>query len=139
MPAGTTLLLLNSHQDTIDLLSDWFAAQGAIVHYARTLELCRQSDKARALLEAIRPHVILFDLAVPYRQNWECLQRMMAAHAFDAIPVILTTANRRALDELVGPTDAFEILGTPHDLWQLQDLIEWRLAGGHAVRARTRQ
>jgi hypothetical protein len=75
------LLLLNSHTETIDLLTDWFGALGAT-------------------------------------------------------PIVLTTVNKQALDQLVGPTEAFEIVGTPHDLWKLQDLVEWRLAShAHATRS----
>ena len=49
---------------------------------------------------------------------------------------MLTTVNKQALDQLVGPTEAFEIVGTPHDLWKLQDLVEWRLASpAHAMRS----
>jgi hypothetical protein len=53
-----------------------------------------------------------------------------------ATPIILTTVNKQALDQLVGPTEAFEIVGTLHDLWKLQDLVEWRLAShAHAMRS----
>lgn len=121
-------MVLNSHADTIELLADWFGAQGAVVHHARSLELCRNLEEARSLLTTVRPDVVLFDLAVPYDLNWRCFQRLVDARIFGSVPIVLTTANRRALDQLVGPTDAFEIIGTPHDLWRLQDLIEWRLA-----------
>ena len=131
MTAGLTILLLNSHPDTLELLTDWFGAQGATVHQARTSEMCRRHDEARALLDLMKPNVILFDLAIPYRQNWECLQRLIQSGLFGSIPVVLTTPNRRALDQLVGDTGAFEVIGTPHDLWRLQELIEWRVAGGH--------
>lgn len=127
MIRGLTLLLLNSQADTIDLLEDWFGAHGAVVHHARSLELCRDLNEAALLTELIRPHVILFDLSIPYRQSWECFQRLTAAGIFGNVPIVLTTTNRRALDELVGPTDAFEVIGTSRDLSKLQELIEWRL------------
>jgi len=126
---GITLLLLNSNTDTIELLTDWFGALGAIVHHARSLDLCVRLDDARKLVETIDPDAILFDLAVPYDRNWTCFQRLQTIGLFDAIPVILTTVNRRALDHIVGPKEAFEVLGTPNDLWKLQDLVQWRIAG----------
>lgn len=30
--------------------------------------------------------------------------------------IVLTTTNKKRLEELVGPTDAFEIVGKPYDL-----------------------
>jgi CheY-like chemotaxis protein len=123
------LLVLNSHPETVELLTDWFAALGATVHYGRTSELCGNAAAARDIVESTRPTVVLFDLAVPYARNWQCFQHVANSGLFGATPIVLTTVNARALDELVGPTHAFEIIGTPHDLWKLQDLIEWRLAG----------
>jgi CheY-like chemotaxis protein len=126
---GVTLLLLNGHADTIQLLADWFGALGATVHHGHTLDLCTDTETGRRMIETVRPKVILFDLAVPYERNWQCLQRLQAMGMFGAIPVVLTTVNARALERLVGPTEAFEVIGTPHDLWQLQDLVEWRISG----------
>ena len=125
---GVTVLLLNSQPDTITLLSDWFGALGAAVHHLKTLELCRRMDESRTLVNTIRPDVVLFDLSIPYAQNWECFQHVRDGGLFGSTPVVLTTTNRRALDQVVGPTEAFEIIGTPHDLWHLQELIEWRVA-----------
>ena len=133
---GQVLLLLNSHAETIDLLTDWFGALGAGVHHARTADLCGNPDHARTVVETIKPTVVLFDLAVPYARNWHCFQHVASSGVFGATPIILTTANKQALDQLVGPTEAFEIVGTPHDLWKLQDLVEWRLARhAHAMRS----
>jgi CheY-like chemotaxis protein len=133
-----TILLLNSQPDTITLLTDWFGALGSRVHHTRTLELCQRVDEARTLIDTIEPSVILFDLAVPYTQNWQCFRGLSESGIFGDRPVILTTANRRAVDQIIGPTDAFEILGTPHDLWHLQELIEWRIAGKRTSATGTR-
>jgi CheY-like chemotaxis protein len=130
------LLLLNSHSDTIDLLTDWFGALGATVHHARTADLCAGLDQARAMVETIRPTVVLFDLAIPYERHWHCFQHIANAGVFGAVPIVLTTVNKDALESLVGPTHAFEIVGTPHDLRKRQDLVEWRL-GGRARVARS--
>lgn len=135
---GVTLLLLNSQPDTITLLSDWFGALGASVHHLKTLELCHRLDESRALINTIHPDVVLFDLSIPYAQNWQCLQHVTAAGLFGSTPVILTTTNRRALDQIVGQTDAFEIIGTPHDLWRLQELVEWRVEGKRSSHTPTR-
>jgi len=135
---GITLLLLNSQPDTITLLSDWFGALGATVHHLKSLELCHRIEESRTLLNTIRPDVILFDLSIPYSQNWECFKHLTEVGLFGASPVILTTTNRRALDQIVGATDAFEVIGTPHDLWHLQELVGWRVADRRSSHKSTR-
>ncbi|HXD15913.1 MAG TPA: hypothetical protein VN654_02785 [Vicinamibacterales bacterium] len=126
---GLTLLLVNSSVDTIELLTDWFTALGAVVHHLRGLDLCANIGEARQLVQTINPDVVLFDLAVPYDRNWKCFEYLRRNAVFAAVPIITTTVNRRALEEISGPKDAFEIMGSPHDLWKLQDLIQWRVAG----------
>jgi CheY-like chemotaxis protein len=136
---GRTILLLNSHADAIELISDWFGALGAVVQHARTVSLCEDLAYARTMLEMSRPDAILFDLAVPYDQNWRCLRKLVAVGLFDDIPLVLTTVNRRALESIVGPTDAFEIIGTPHDLWRLQDVVDWHIASRQQMVSKSRQ
>ena len=128
---GLTLLLINSSADTIELMTDWFTALGAVVHHVRARELCSNIGDAKQLVQTIKPRVILFDLAVPYARNWTCLQYLLDNSVFDALPVVLTTPNRRALESISGPKEAFEVVGSPHDLWKLQDLIQWRVSGDH--------
>lgn len=135
---GVTLLLLNSQPDTITLLSDWFGALGASVHHLKTLELCHRLEESRSLINTIHADVVLFDLSIPYAQNWQCFKHVNEAGLFGATPVILTTTNRRALDQIIGPTEAFELIGTPHDLWRLQELVEWRVASKQPSESSTR-
>src|SRR5688500_10984581 len=85
---GQVLLLLNSHSDTIDLLTDWFSALGARVHHARTADLCGNPDQARSLVETVKPTVVLFDLAIPYARNWHCFQHVANSGVFAATPIV---------------------------------------------------
>ena len=71
---SVTILLLNNQPDTTTLLSDWFGALGVSVHHLRGLDLCHHVDESRQLLNTIRPDVILFDLSIPYEQNWLCFK-----------------------------------------------------------------
>jgi len=48
--------------------------------------------------------------------------RLMPAMA--GIPFLLTTSNKVALEGLVGPTDAYQIIGKPEDLNYLLRAID---------------
>jgi len=133
-----TILLLNSQPDFITLLSDWFGGLGASVHHVRSLDLCHHLEDSKQLLGTIRPDVVLFDLSIPYEQNWQCFKYLSEIALFGPTPLILTTTNRRAVDQIIGSTDAFEVIGTPHDLWHLQELVEWRVTAKRAGVTSTR-
>ena len=56
----------------------------------------------------------------------EGFRRLTAA--VPEMPFVLTTTNKPALDALVGPTDALEIIGKPFDLDQLVAAVRRALA-----------
>ena len=68
------------------------------------------------LAEFVQRHdaaVVLYDIAIPYDENWRALQERRAAPALATTPFVVTTTNQRALEGVVGPTDAVEIIGKP--------------------------
>ena len=62
------------------------------------------------------PAVIIYDIAIPYDKNWTFLRLLLDSESMRGRKIVLTTTNKKRLEELVGPTDAFEIVGKPYDL-----------------------
>jgi hypothetical protein len=56
-----------------------------------------------------RPAVIVYDVAPPYKENWNVLQLLCEIPQVADIPMVLTAVNKTALESVVGKTDAFEI------------------------------
>lgn len=71
-----------------------------------------------------KPSVILYDIAIPYEGNYKLFLTIAQSSAAKNIPFILTTTNKRALEELVGETNALEIMGKPYDLEALVKLVK---------------
>ena len=63
-----------------------------------------------------KPAVIVYDVSIPYDKNWAFLRLLLDSESMRGRKVVLTTTNKQRLEELVGPTDAFEIVGKPYDL-----------------------
>src|SRR3954471_15991526 len=76
------------------------------------------------LAEFVQRHdacVVLYDIAIPYDENWRALQERGGAPALGKAPFVLTPTNQRALEGVGGPTDAVEIIGKPYDLHRVVD------------------
>ena len=67
------------------------------------------------------PDVIVYDVAPPYDTNWTFLRLMRNSRVMNGRAFVVTTTNKRALEELIGPNDVVELLCKPYDLQQVVD------------------
>ncbi len=112
--------VFNASEDTVEMLTVFFRQLGfEAVGEAWPAQTPLPFDAARAFVARHRPHVIVFDVSFPYAQNWERFCEFRDADGMRDIPIVLTTTNKKALDEIVGATAATEIIGKPCDMDQL--------------------
>lgn len=111
------IAVVNSNEDTVEMLRSCLEQQGysAIgtthIHDFKT----GQSDFL-AFIQQHDPGVIVYDVSLPYEKNWTFLRLLLDTETMRGRKVVLTTTNKHRLEELVGPTDALEIVGKPYDL-----------------------
>jgi hypothetical protein len=59
------------------------------------------------------PVVVVYDLAPPYAESWRALQAVASGERGKERYFILTTANKAAVEQALGPTEALEIGAEP--------------------------
>jgi DNA-binding NarL/FixJ family response regulator len=112
-----TVAVINSSEDTVEMLRQALHNGGfrsvvsAHIHDFKTGE----SDFPK-YLQTHDPQAIIYDIAIPYEQNWTFLKLLLDSEHMRGRKVVLTTTNKKRLEELVGPTDALEIVGKPYDI-----------------------
>jgi DNA-binding NtrC family response regulator len=127
------LAIINTSVEFAELLRDTLEDEGlgrAAVGYVHQFK--RREEDVGAFLTRHDPAVVIFDVAVPYEENWRYFQEARALPEARGRRFITTTTNRAALEGFVGPNDAIEIIGKPFDLEQLIDTVRRALAGGEA-------
>jgi DNA-binding response OmpR family regulator len=87
---------------------------------AHVRELKLHPERIEELMRREDPRLIVLDVSPPYVENWEWYRTVFAPHpAVQGRRIVLTTTNRRALQEASDTGDTIELLGKPFDLEQL--------------------
>lgn len=128
-PPTPTIGVINSNEDTTEMLREILQHNGfTSVVIGHVTEIKRGQTDFLKFLEIHDPRVFVWDIGIPYEENWRFTQLMLNSEKMQGRAVVLTTTNKRALDALVGSTDAIEIIGKPYDLQQVVAAVK-RAAG----------
>ena len=122
------LAILNSSEDLLELLAEAFKDEGFGVITHHLLPFRRGQEDVTQFFAQHRPDVAIWELSIPYNDNWTFFHRTRQAPAVRDCPIILTSTNvtrlRQAADADI---DAFEVVGKPFDLDQLVALARQAL------------
>jgi DNA-binding response OmpR family regulator len=116
--------VFNASEDTVAFVRLFFEGQGfRVVTQSWPAYDPLRAEVADAFVSQHGADVVIFDVSLPYDENWqhfEDFQRMLDGRR---VPVVLTTTNERALKAMIGATEAIEIVGKPYDLDQLASAV----------------
>ena len=115
--------VFNSNQDVVELLRLVLQQAGHRVVTAHIPNIKRGDMDLAEFVQLHDPSVIVYDVPVPYEQNWTFLKLVREAPAMQGRALVLTTTHKANLERLVGPTEAIEILGKPFDLNQVVEAV----------------
>ena len=127
--------MINGLQDTIDMLRLVLEDAGFRAVDAQARDVRRGEMDLGEFVQRHGVSVVLYDIAIPYEENWRTVERWRASPALADVPFVVTTTNQRALENLVGPTGACEIIGKPYDLRVVVAAVQ--RAAGRRTRAAT--
>jgi CheY-like chemotaxis protein len=109
--------VVNSSEDTVDMIRQCLTDHGfTSVVTGHIRDFKTGAEDFPKFVDHHDPAVIIYDISIPYDKNWTFLRLLLDSESMRGRKLVLTTTNKKRLEELVGPTDAFEIVGKPYDL-----------------------
>jgi DNA-binding response OmpR family regulator len=125
MTTYPAVAVVNSSDDTTEMIRVCLQQHGfTAVVMAHVPEIKRGTTDFLEFIDTHDPRIFVWDVSIPYEQNWRFARMLMELESMKDRVVIFTTTNKRALESLVGPTDAIEIIGKPYDLEQVMRSVE---------------
>lgn len=123
LPAAC-VAILNTSSEVIEILQMVIEDEGFSAATGFTLDFKRGKQDLEAFFQMHQPSAVIYDIAIPYEENWEFLQqRVIRASGLDRSSFIITTTNKEVLQRLIGPIEALEIVGKPFDLDELVTIV----------------
>jgi DNA-binding response OmpR family regulator len=114
--ARIKVLVMNTSHEVTDMLQAVLTGEGFDVIPEFTYVFKREEKDFDKFLEDNKPDVILYDIGLPYEENYRLFLQLSKSKLARNIPFVLTTTNKDVLDLLVGKTKTFELIGKPYDL-----------------------
>jgi two-component system OmpR family response regulator len=123
-PNAHVVGVFNTSEDTTDVLRIVLENAGFVVVTAFTNLLRDGKVDLEAFMRQHQPRVIVYDIAIPYEQNWRLYEHMRSVPACRGVSFVLTTTNVQHVRQLAGDVDIHEIVGKPYDLDQIVGAVK---------------
>ena len=125
---GEVIAVVNSNDDTVEMLRQSLMHHGfTSIVTGHILDFRNGANDFPKFVQQHDPAVFIYDISIPYDKNWTFLRLLLDSESMRGRKVVLTTTNKKRLEELVGKTDALEIVGKPYDLDQIVAAVKTAL------------
>ena len=123
--SSAVIAVINSSDDTVEMLRTCLQQEGfTSVVTGHVPDIKRGRLDFVSFLAEHDPVVLIYDVSIPYEENWTFLQLLISSQEMDGRRVVITTTNKKVLESFVGKTDAIEIHGKPYDLREIVKSVE---------------
>lgn len=121
----TVVGVMNTSEDTTDMLRTVLEKAGYVVVTAFTNRLRDGLIDIEVFMRQHQPRVIVYDIAVPYQENWALFQHISSLPALAGVRFVLTTTNAAQVRKVAGAgQDLHEIVGKPYDLHEVVQAVK---------------
>jgi CheY-like chemotaxis protein len=103
--------IVNTNDDLVQALRSRLIDEGVSVVTLHIRDIKSGRSDFGAFLAAHEPALVIYDIAIPYDDNWTFLKTLRRLPEGRRQRFVITTVNKRVMEQKVGVTDAIELIG----------------------------
>lgn len=103
--------VVNTNDDLVTALGSRLIDEGVAVVPLHIRDVKSGRSDFGAFLRAHDPAVVVYDIAIPYDDNWTFFSMLRRLPESVNRRFLVTTVNKRVMEQKVGTTDAIELIG----------------------------
>ena len=124
-PAPPVVAILNSNDDTVELLRTVLELEGIVVVTAHVSDLRRGQFDFSGFLSEHDPTVVIYDIPPPYDRSWLFFEHLKGLPTMKGREFVLTSTNPARVQQVAKPDQpVHEIIGKPYDLQLITDAVK---------------
>ena len=123
--APPVVAILNSNDDTVELLRTVLELEGIVVVSAHVSDLRRGQFDFSGFLSEHDPRVVIYDIPPPYDRSWLFFEHLKGLPTMKGREFVLTSTNPARVQQVAKPDQpVHEIIGKPYDLQLITDAVK---------------
>ena len=128
MSAPPVVAILNSNDDTVEMLRVMLEAEGMVAVSAHVSDLRRGQFDFSGFINEHDPKVVIYDLPPPYDRSWLFFQHLCSLPTMQGRNFVLTSTNPLRVQQIANPDQPiYEIIGKPYDMQMIIDAVRQAL------------
>jgi hypothetical protein len=120
--AQPVVAVINTNDDLLQALRSRLLDEGVSVVQLHIRDVKSGRSDFGKFLKSHDPVVVIYDIAIPYDDNWTFFTTLQRLPESSNRRFVITTVNKRVMEQKVGPTDAIELIGGHAD--DFEPLVE---------------
>jgi CheY-like chemotaxis protein len=120
--ARPVVAVVNTNDDLVLALRSRLLDEGYEIVVAHVRDIKVGREDFGSFMGTHQPAVVIYDIAIPYDDNWTFFNTLRKLPECVNQRFVVTTVNKRVLEQRVGRTDAIELVGGHAD--DFEPLVE---------------